>query len=513
MLSKIQISTTLPKETPFKQCIYDYRETNGQCKLTQKLDKVYNGTITISSKNNEFFGIFISPDIGIHLNNDNILTLAANNALVKATLLELKTESLITLLRGSRFDNCLYHSEQSPKDCTNIGELKYSYNGVIKISKKGSELSGFFGSPNLDTCTNDNTLRDCKIYIKLNSANISSLAKGNSEVKEILKLLNYSSSNGSGSSSNDQRPDLSPIFGLTYLIIGVIVGILGCIILPVLYNSIKNFFWLSSHGNVLSPASFTVKTDEQNHSQEASLVASVQSLCVKQQEFHEKQQEFNEQLMSEVKAIKTGQVSIQNTEKDKLTNYHGQPEYLQPSKDNLIHYSDEPLSNVQGHSVNRPAVFPQNTTDPQSRAQPTSPPTAQPPLQKPPDLSEEIIRKAVVNNEYDLIANYHHYFVSETDESRQGLEATQFKIDGDQQHALNYATSEFIAINLNSETLLIPNIVPNSTPSSDRLKRVAENKRIYIHAPGSRSFVIEQFAIVEPSGNDKYILKTLGKLG
>lgn len=129
-------------------------------------------------------------------------------------------------------------------------------------------------------------------------------------------------------------------------------------------------------------------------------------------------------------------------------------------------------------------------------------------------LNLELIKQAIVTNNYNLIASSNHHFITETSESREGrLEKKQFQVDGDQSQSNIRASSEFIAIHCNDIFYLIPNIVPNSSDPLRTLKRLSDSNSIYLPSQGSNSLAITTLATVEEIGPSKYQLLKPGRLG
>ncbi len=129
-------------------------------------------------------------------------------------------------------------------------------------------------------------------------------------------------------------------------------------------------------------------------------------------------------------------------------------------------------------------------------------------------LNLELIKQAIVTNNYNLIASSNHHFITETSESREGrLEKKQFQVDGDQSQSNIRASSEFIAIHCNDIFYLIPNIVPNSSDPLRTLKRLSDSNSIYLPSQGSNSLAITTLATVEKIGPSKYQLLKPGRLG
>jgi hypothetical protein len=126
-------------------------------------------------------------------------------------------------------------------------------------------------------------------------------------------------------------------------------------------------------------------------------------------------------------------------------------------------------------------------------------------------LDVSLIKEAVATNDYGLIRNFAHDFVTETLDSRQGKEeSARFSIDGDQNTYLQRAQSEFIAIACANETYLIPNILPNATDPCRTIKGHVDRNKAYQGA-GQNLLSLSELATVKKSG-DSYILAKSGRI-
>jgi hypothetical protein len=134
------------------------------------------------------------------------------------------------------------------------------------------------------------------------------------------------------------------------------------------------------------------------------------------------------------------------------------------------------------------------------------------PLPPPRPLSLELIREAVLTNNYSLISSYPHHFVSETIESRQGIgDVKRFAIEADQSQASGQTQSEFIVIPLFNQLYLIPNILPNAADPARTIKRHADKPNIYRYGQGSNLLNLASLAIVQRNG-DRYELTNIGQI-
>ena len=129
-----------------------------------------------------------------------------------------------------------------------------------------------------------------------------------------------------------------------------------------------------------------------------------------------------------------------------------------------------------------------------------------------PALDVDLIKLAVATSDYELIKTFAHDFVTETLESRQGMEdGLRFSIDGNQDQSDQRSQSEFIAIPYLDETYLIPNLLPNAADPARTIRRFVERNKLY-RGSGDNLLSISVLATVERSG-DSYILRNSGRVG
>jgi hypothetical protein len=140
----------------------------------------------------------------------------------------------------------------------------------------------------------------------------------------------------------------------------------------------------------------------------------------------------------------------------------------------------------------------------------SQPPSPQPSATQPPreeqavpqSLTVDIIKQAVLTNDYSLLSPYPHDFLTETDRSRQGIEESKkFQIDGNSSHTNGRPQSEFIAINCCGSTYLIPNIVPNCSDPARTIKRHSDMNNIYRRGQGENYLMIKELAEVQKAGS------------
>lgn len=128
----------------------------------------------------------------------------------------------------------------------------------------------------------------------------------------------------------------------------------------------------------------------------------------------------------------------------------------------------------------------------------------------PPPLSIDIIKQAVLDWSYQSIASYQFDFVTETIQSQKGeVDVKSFSIDGNQDQTDSRSQSEFIAINCQAASYLIPNILQNSADPARTISRHLD--RIYKRGMGSELKNLAKLAIVRRTG-DCYELVEMGQV-
>lgn len=135
------------------------------------------------------------------------------------------------------------------------------------------------------------------------------------------------------------------------------------------------------------------------------------------------------------------------------------------------------------------------------------------PAAPPPSLSIDLVKQAVAQVDYSLIAPHSHLFLNETQESRQGkFERRRFDVLGDQSQSSSFANAEFIAITVASQTFLIPNILPNAADPRRTMKRHVDSNSIYRAGAGSNILRIDTLATLQQLSTASYELAQLGSI-
>ena len=135
------------------------------------------------------------------------------------------------------------------------------------------------------------------------------------------------------------------------------------------------------------------------------------------------------------------------------------------------------------------------------------------PAASPSPLSIDLVKQAVAQADYSLIASHSHLFLNETQESRQGkFERKRFDVLGDQSQSSSFANAEFIAITVASQTFLIPNILPNAADPRRTMKRHVDSNSIYRSGAGSNILRIDTLATLQQLSTASYELAQLGSI-
>ena len=135
------------------------------------------------------------------------------------------------------------------------------------------------------------------------------------------------------------------------------------------------------------------------------------------------------------------------------------------------------------------------------------------PAAPPSPLSIDLVKQAVAQADYSLIASHSHLFLNETQESRQGkFERRRFDVLGDQSQSSSFANAEFIAITVASQTFLIPNILPNAADPRRTMKRHVDSNSIYRAGAGSNILRIDTLATLQQLSTASYELAGLGSI-
>lgn len=376
----------------------------------------------------------------------------------------------ISIPAGTKVIQCSkYMDDGSRVSCDNKGQLRNDNKGQIQFN--AATGTAVFKSPDFNSCIEP---RDplCKVEFTLPNPSLIDLSATNPKLRDLI--INNTSNTPSPQPQTSKSFDLPQIPPSDEPLPGYILPIsIGAGILLVSY-----LIW-----NWLSTPSSSSRSTKQSSSRQPTRPAQNQF-----NQFHSAPAPVNDSnkqitfLTQQLQMVK----SKISTLEDEIIGLSQKLQDIESKSSSLKIDQIYPSLNT----VN-PSIFP-------------SPPPA--------FLSVELIKKAVSSCDYSIISAHPHYFLSETPQSQQGLEdVKRFMIDGDQSQSSSRTQSEFIAITCNSETYLIPNIVPNAADPSRTLKRHADKNNIYRNGQGTVFLNLEQLAVVHRNG-DKFDLVTHGQI-
>jgi hypothetical protein len=490
----------LQPNTEFSACFRHAKLSPSQCAEIGKLKSPHTGTLILNSKVHEDPAVFASPDLAscqdgtatcsIYISFDQSMLdkLSASNLEVRKFIVKHNDSQLtlrLTLQPDTEFSDCFWHSRSTPSECVAIGKLKSPYTGDFKLKSmdRENEDPAVFASPDLASCQ-DGTAT-CSIHISFDQSRLDKLRASNLEVREFIAkhpatLVTRNVQTGGDLGQGLLSRGLNIMPELSIVLVGAIV-----------FFGVVSYCRRSSRHNEHSHRDRSRSRSDSSRNQGGAidsrsdqLVSPLSDLKIDplsglkidplsdlKIEIATFKRTFNRDVRDKLETLQEGQDSIRKSLKD-----------FQVMIDDLLVRLDSSPRITQPTPASPHAVKPS---------------VNQPPTNQPPVLSHDLVREAVATNNYSLISSYPHWFITETQESREGKVKTQFSIDGTHQNAKQFARSDFILIGLSDQYVLIPNLVSGATRPELRLKRAAENKRIYEQAEGSSGYMIETFATVD----------------
>ena len=383
----------------------------------------------------------------------------------------------IIIPEGTEIFHCITYSNGTPEKCQDNTKTSYLNKGELQL-QPGTKTA-LFKSPSFEDCNQPPQLLSCISEFTLPEKSLNTLKANN---PELAVLVSPNSAKSSASQVSPPKPGVPPPplvkptpaslfqnvpgFILPLFFVGLSVVVLTVLRRPVISLFIGN---TRSQRGIKQPK-YPPPIPNLHSKHDSSAITTSKS--------------FNA-LKVEVNML-TAELRV-NTSR-----LHG-------LEDDLIILSQR-LQVIEGKSLS-PRL---DNALPSSSSFSASEITVQP--QSP--LSVDLIKKAVISVNYPLISTYPHFFLSETAESRQGLEdVKRFLIEGDQSHASSRTQSEFIAITCDAETYLIPNILPNAADPARTLKRHADRNNIYRNGQGPNLLNLVQLAVVEKNGDCFVLIK------
>ena len=410
-------------------------------------------------------------------------TLPANLILMTAKPFPLR------LLPKTQYDDCIKYDNGIPGTCPNINpELLTPYVGELEYVVYGYK----FFSPNKTICSDQQDRIGCKLELELSKSTVNELALKNIDLSNYIKKVNQANTSPPSKvptlpsgldDTHITNPTALPIDKSTqqnpFITIGLpVFG--GIIIFIVLYYFFTKVFGIE----LLAGNSRTT-----NKKQRSKPIQNPprDSLSLSSSSYYNESntaafQDLNNKLSNIINKLRDISSRVDSLETE-VCALNQQKQLLAP-KSRGFTVSD------QSYGMNLDTL--QSITKP---------------------LSIDLLKEAVATINYDLIRNFPHFFVSETLESRQGLEENgkRFILEGDQSQAGSRTQSEFIAINCNAQTYLIPNILPNASNPERTLKRHADRNNIYRNGQGENLLKLEELAVIQRNG-EHFDLISIGQI-
>ena len=385
----------------------------------------------------------------------------------------------LELLPGTEYESCSIYDNGAFSLCPEPPQLRNKYAGEL-------EYNGYqyiFYYPNKSNCQGQPDFKDCKLILGLSKDTADNLASKNKLLKEYFKKIDLSNMAPIATKGNDPRTGYTnpsnPINSTApldkqltqqnpFITIGLpVFG--GVIIFIVLYYIFTNVFGIELLSGKSRP---TNKKQRSKSIQSPPLDSlSLSSASNYNASNTAASQDLNNKLSYIFNKLRDISSRLDSLETDVCAlNQQNQPQSPRSSGSTV---SDQSygfnLDNLQ--SITKP-------------------------------LGIDLLKEAVATINYDLIRDFPHFFVSETQESRQGLtNGKRFILEGDQSQAGSRTQSEFIAINCNDETYLIPNILPNASNPERTLKRHADRNNIYRNGQGTNLLKLEELAVIQRNGD------------
>jgi len=374
-----------------------------------------------------------------------------------------------TIPAGTEFASCKKYSNGISRDCPLNNKTQNENKGELTYDIDKSMAT--FYSPDYKSCLKP-TESDakCDVIFDLDQKNLENLAKTSPDINRLISIppvpppSSYELPTNSSQEVKQQPPALIiPLLYANTILISIILVI----------EAVK---MISVFNNKTSKDKTEVKRINPNNSLSLNTTAEIsprQSINSKIQQLFDQ----NLNILSKLNTVGNDLKLITN----RLTNL--ERKYPEPIIEQKSISAENHLT-LDSHTISQPHS----------------------------NLSVNLIKQAVSSNNYALISNFSHYFLTETLESQQGgTEYKHFTIDGDQSSSQSYSQSEFIAITCNEHSYLIPNISENSIDPARTLEKLAERNKIYLKGIGNNMLNLERLAIVQKN-NDKFILIEKGKI-
>lgn len=400
-----------------------------------------------------------------------------------------------TIPAGTEFASCKKYSNGISRDCPLNNKTQNENKGELTYDIDKSMAT--FYNPDYKSCLKP-TESDakCDVIFDLDQKNLENLAKTSPDINRLISIppvpppSSYELPTNSSQEVKQQPPALIiPLLYANTILISIILVI----------EAVK---MISVFNKKTSKDKTEVKRINPNNSLSLNTTAEISP----RQSINSKIQQLFDQNFNILSKLNTVEISPMNSNIQQLFKQnHNILSKLNTAASDLQLIANR-LTNLERKYpepiIEQKSISAENhlTLDSHTISQPHS------------NLSVNLIKQAVSSDNYALISNFSHYFLTETLESQQGgTEYKHFTIDGDQSSSQSHSQSEFIAITCNEHSYLIPNISKNASDPARLLEKLAERNKIYCKGNGNNMLYLERLAIVEKK-NNQFVLTEKGQI-
>lgn len=383
----------------------------------------------------------------------------------------------ITLPAGTKVSDCkIYSPEKGILVPCNKDQLKHSNAGQLQYNPQ--DRTALFNKPSFADCNKQNTQAKCQVTLTLPKASLDKLKENN---KDLAQYIFASTDHPTPAEVQPKPPPKDYLFLIPFASVAIILSIIGLLVSsgparrllfhPSSRKRNPRISTPASHQSAQSNWGDQFPTANPSQSSLDIINLSIQKLTSKFDEIHSRVNGIDDRLLSLEEEVKSPGKLLQPTK----------------SHSSLIEDSPRNEATFQSYDIRKSSLTP-------------------------PTLTIDTIKQAVETCSYKLITPYPHEFLSETEQSRQGLEdPKKFQIEGDHSQAKLRTQSEFIAIPCEDNVYLIPNILPNASNPAGTIKRHADKSHIYRLGQGTNHLEIQELATVRKNGN-MYEILSLGQI-
>ena len=402
----------------------------------------------------------------------------------------------ITIPKGAYFSECGQSISGEWEDCSNLGLINNAngYTGEFRMATLGNNVAAF-ASPSFVSCDGPTVeKKDCIIELKFNQDQVRLLIDKQVPIESLLQPpvvnssglisttqnLESSMSSPSVTKTTTQPSECDSIFkcSLDFVAANWLLLFSSLVILFLLVLFKDKLYRFIFADDRTKPSRQPRRTTATNSS--SRLPKSVESLS--SSDIINRLDSIDQKLKSFDSKLNDIDIRLLDLE--------------QSSTSNL----GQSFSNKSGVVSPSSGVL-EKLSSPASSAVPST------------SLSIDLVKQAVAQMDYSLIASHSHLFLNEMQESREGkFERRRFDVLGDQSQSSSFANAEFIGISVGSQTYLIPNILANAADPRRTMKRHVDSNSIYRAGAGPNMLKISNLAILQRLSSSSFELAQIGSI-